>query len=145
MSWTYIFRFLIKPIGFVVVWFAILRLYGVGLNFGSPNFNLNYFVMILILEPPSNNTNSIVFFPIYTWIIAIWLFIVIVIVLTYDIEKTTCLFVVALLKLWVFFLVLIFATNIYLIQELFKTIVPSSNYKPFEPMLRTFVMNLYYC
>jgi hypothetical protein len=101
--------------------------------------------MILILEPPSNNTNSIVFFPIYTWIIAIWLSNVIVIVLTYDIEETTCLFVVALLKLWVFFLVLTFATNIYLIKELFKTIVPSSNYKPFEPMLWTFVMNLYYC
>jgi hypothetical protein len=33
---AYIFRSIIKPIGFVVVWFAILRLYGVGLGLGSP-------------------------------------------------------------------------------------------------------------
>jgi hypothetical protein len=73
MSWTYIFRFLIKPISFVVIWFAILRLYGVGLGFGSPNFNLNYFVIILTPEPPSNDTSSIVFFLICTWITVIWL------------------------------------------------------------------------
>jgi hypothetical protein len=98
MPWTYIFRFLIKPIGFVVVWFSILRLYVVGLKFGSPNFNLNYFVMILIPEPPSNNTSSIVFFPICTWIIAIWLSNVIIVIPTYGIEEITCLFVVALFK-----------------------------------------------
>jgi hypothetical protein len=32
--------------------------------------NLNCSMMILTLKPPSSNTTSIVFFPIYTWIIA---------------------------------------------------------------------------
>jgi hypothetical protein len=100
-TWTYLFRFLIKPTNFVVIWFAIFKLNGVGLNFGSPNFNLNYFVMMLIPKPSSNNTSSIVFFPICTWIIAIWLSIVIVVIPTYGVEENTCLFVVTLFKFWV--------------------------------------------
>jgi hypothetical protein len=43
----YIFKSLINPMGFVVVWFAILRLHGVSLGFGSPNLNLNCYVIIL--------------------------------------------------------------------------------------------------
>jgi hypothetical protein len=31
----------------VVVWFAIFKLYGVGLGFGSPNLNLNCYVIII--------------------------------------------------------------------------------------------------
>jgi len=64
-------RSLIKPIGLVVVSSAILKLYGASLSFGSPNFNLNYYVIILTPEPPSNNTSFIVFFAIYIWITAI--------------------------------------------------------------------------
>jgi hypothetical protein len=41
------------------------------LGFGSPNLNLNYYVIILTLKPPSNNKSCIVFFSIYTWITAI--------------------------------------------------------------------------
>ncbi len=86
----------------MVVWHAILRLYGANLGFGSPNFNLNYSVIILILEPPSNNTSFIVFFPICTWIIAIWLSIATSVVLTSSTKEPTCLSVVVLLTFWVF-------------------------------------------
>ncbi len=98
----YIFRSLINPIGFVVVWFAIPRLYGAGLGFGSPNLNLNCFVIILIPKPPSNNTSSIVFFPIYTWIITIWLFIPTTTIPTFGTKEWTCLSMVTLLTFWVF-------------------------------------------
>jgi hypothetical protein len=50
---------------------GITKLYGGSLSFGSLNLNLNCSVMILTPKPPSNNTSSIVFFPIYTWIITI--------------------------------------------------------------------------
>jgi hypothetical protein len=73
----------------VVVWFAILRLYGAGLGFGSPNLNLNYFVIILTPKPPSGNTSSIVFFPIYTWITTTWLSIATIVVPTSGIEEST--------------------------------------------------------
>jgi hypothetical protein len=73
-----------------------LRLYGAGLSFGSPNFNFNYFLIILTPGPPSNNTSSIVFFLIYTWIITIQLSIATATVLTYGIEKPTCLSMVDL-------------------------------------------------
>jgi hypothetical protein len=56
----------------------------------------------LTLKPPSNNTSSIVFFWIYTWITTIWLFIATIDVPTSSIEKPTCLFVVALLTFWIF-------------------------------------------
>ncbi len=75
--------YLINPTGFVVIWFTILKLYGASLGFGSPNLNLNYYVIILTLEPPSSNTSSIVFFPICTWITARWLSIIIIIVPTF--------------------------------------------------------------
>jgi hypothetical protein len=97
MPWTYIFRSLINPTGFVVVWFAILRLYGACLGFGSPNLNLNYFVTILTPKLPSKNTSFIVLFPIYTYINAIWLSIAITIVPTFGIKEPTCLSMVALL------------------------------------------------
>jgi hypothetical protein len=73
----------INPTSFVVVWSAILILYGASLGFGSPNFNFNYSVIILTLKPPSSNTSSIVFFPICTWIIVIWLYIATTIVRTF--------------------------------------------------------------
>ncbi len=82
MPWTYIFISPINPIDFVVIWSTILKLYGVGLGFGSPNLNLNYFVIILTPKPPSSSTSSIVFFVIYTWITTIWLSITIIIVFT---------------------------------------------------------------
>ncbi len=87
----------------MVVWSTILILYGVGLGFGSPNFNLNYYVRILILKPPSNNTSSIIFFPMCTWITAIWLSIVIIAIPTSGTKEPTCFFVVAIFKFWVFF------------------------------------------
>jgi hypothetical protein len=102
MPWTYIFRSLINPISFVVVWFAILRLYGVGLGFGSPNLNLNYFVIILLPKPPSSNTSSIVFFLIYIWITTTWLFIATIIVPTFGTKEPTCFSLVVLFTLWVF-------------------------------------------
>jgi hypothetical protein len=83
MPWTYIFKSHISPIGFVVVWFAILRLYGASVGFGNPNLNFNYFVIILTLDLPFNKTSSIIFFPIYSWIIAIWLLIMIVVIAIY--------------------------------------------------------------
>jgi hypothetical protein len=75
---TYIFRTLINPTCFVFIWSIIFKPYGACLGFRSPNLNINCFVIILILEPPSNNTSCIVFFPLYTWITAIWLSIAIV-------------------------------------------------------------------
>jgi hypothetical protein len=83
MPWTYIFKSQINPISFVVVWFAIFKLYGAGLSFGNPNLNFNYFVMILILDPPFNKTSFTIFFSIYIWITTIWLSIVIVVVATF--------------------------------------------------------------
>jgi hypothetical protein len=62
MLWTYILRSQISPTSFVVVWFAILKLYAAGLGFGNPNFYLNYFVMVLNPYPPSSKTSSIEFF-----------------------------------------------------------------------------------
>jgi hypothetical protein len=41
-----------QPHCFVVIWFAILKLYGESLGFKSPNLNLNCFVIILTLETP---------------------------------------------------------------------------------------------
>jgi hypothetical protein len=40
------------------------------LRIKSPTLNLNYSMMILTLVPSSSNTSFIVFFSIYTWIIA---------------------------------------------------------------------------
>jgi hypothetical protein len=87
----------------VVVWFSILRLYGVGLGFGSPNLNLHYSMMILIPKLASINTSSIVFFPIYIWITTMWLSIATTIIPRSGTEELTCLYVVVLFKFWVFF------------------------------------------
>jgi hypothetical protein len=95
---TYIFKSLIKPIGFVVVWSAILKLYGVGLDFRSPNLNFNYFVMILTPKLPSNNTSSIVFFLICTWITTMWLSIATTTIPTSSTKELTCFSVVVLLR-----------------------------------------------
>jgi hypothetical protein len=70
-------------------------------------------VMILTPKPPSNNTTSIVFFPICTWIIAMWLSIAKTIVPTFGTKELTYLSMVVLFKLWVF-LVLVFAKDTYL-------------------------------
>jgi len=102
MPWTHIFKSLINSTSFVVVWFAIPKLYGASLGFRSPNLNLNHSVIILTPKPPSSNTSFIVFFPIYTWIIAIWLSIATIVVPTSSIEEPTCFFVVALLTFLVF-------------------------------------------
>jgi hypothetical protein len=59
-------------------------------------------VMILTPKPPSSNTSSIVLFPICIWIIAIWLYVITVVVLAFGTEELTCFFVVALFKFWVF-------------------------------------------
>jgi hypothetical protein len=91
-----------NPTGFVVVWSTILKLYGADLSFGSPNFNFNCYVIILLLKPPFSNTSFIVFFPICTWITTIWLSITTTVVPTSSTKKPTCLFVVTLLTLWVF-------------------------------------------
>jgi hypothetical protein len=99
----YIFRSLINPSGFVAVWSTILKLYAAGLGFRGLNLNLNYFMIILILKPPSNNTSSIKFFPICTWIIAIWLSIVIVVVPTFGTKGPTCFFCGYFYLHWVFF------------------------------------------
>jgi len=77
--------------------------YGVDLGFRSPNLNLKCSVMILTPKHPSSNTSSIVLFPICIWIIAIWLYVIIVVVLAFGTEELTCFFVVALFKFWVFF------------------------------------------
>ncbi len=102
MPWTYVFKSLINPTSFMVVWSAILKLYGASLGFGSPNRNLNCYVIILSPKPPSNNTSSIVFFPICTWIIAIWLSIVTIVVPISSTERPTCLSMVVLLIFWIF-------------------------------------------
>jgi hypothetical protein len=98
--------------------YVILRLYGAGLGFGSPNLNLNCSVIILTPKPPSNNTSCIVFFPIYTWITTIWLSIAIAVVPTFGIENQL-VFMWLLCLNFEFSLVLTFAKNIFLIQELF--------------------------
>ncbi len=130
MPWTYIFRSLMNPIGFMVVWFAILRLYGVGLGFRSPNLNLNYSMIILILKPSSSNTSSIILFPICTWITTIQLSIVTIVVPTFGIEEPTCFSMVVLLTFWVFSN-FSFCQRFFLTQELFQAIVPSSKYNLF--------------
>jgi len=54
-------------------------------------------MIILIPEPSSSNTSSIVFFPIYIWITTIQLSIATTVVPTFGIEKPTCLSMVVLL------------------------------------------------
>ncbi len=130
MSWTYIFRSLIKPTCFVVVGSAIFKLYGVGLGFGSPNFNLKYSMMILILEPPSNNTFSIVFFLIYIWIIVIWLSITTIVVPTFSIEEPTRFFMVVLLRFWIFSNLSFCQRYLFNLGAILATI-PSSKYNLF--------------
>jgi hypothetical protein len=83
MLWTYIFISWINPIGLGSGLIAILKLYGVNLNFSNPNFNLNCYVMMLTPGPPSNKTSSTIFSPIYTWIIATWLSIAIATITTF--------------------------------------------------------------
>ncbi len=107
-----------KPIGFVVVWFAILKLYGVGLGFGSPNLNFKCFMIILTLEPPSSNTSSILFFLICIWTTTIWLYVATIVVPTFSIEQPTC-FLWLLYLNFEFLLVLTFAKDIFLTHELF--------------------------
>ncbi len=102
MPWTYIFRSLINPIGFVVIWSTIFRLYGAGLGFRNPNLNLNCYVTILTPKLPSSNTSFIVFFPICTWIISIWLSIVTIVVFTSGTKEPTCFSMVFLLTFWIF-------------------------------------------
>ncbi len=53
-------------------------------------------MILLIIEPPSSKTSSIVFFLIYIWITIIWLSIATTIVLTFSIEESTYLSMVAL-------------------------------------------------
>jgi hypothetical protein len=54
-------RSLVKPIGLVVVWPTICRLYEVGFGLGKCNLVHNCVIIMLILEPPFKNTSSIVF------------------------------------------------------------------------------------
>jgi hypothetical protein len=144
MPWTYILRSLINPISFVIVWYAILRLYGASYSFGSPNFNFNYFVIILTLKPPSSNTSSIVFFPIYTWIIPIWLFIATIIVLTSGTKIPTCLSMVALLKLWIFS-GFSYAKDFFKLKNYFKQLFQVQSITCFQHLLTNILKNLFYC
>jgi hypothetical protein len=127
MSWTCTFRSLINPIGFVVVWYAILILYGASLGFGSPNLNLNYYVIILTPKPPFSNTSSIVFFPICTWITTICLSIT-----TAVVPNLWCLitnlFICGCFYLNVeFSFILTSIKDIFLIQKLFKILSQAQN------------------
>jgi hypothetical protein len=71
---------------------------GAGLGFGSPNLNLNYSMMILTPEPPSNNTSFIVFFTICTWIITMRLSIATIVVPIFGTKELTYLSMVDLLR-----------------------------------------------
>jgi hypothetical protein len=70
----------------VVIWSAILKLYGASLGFGSPNLNLNYFCDNINSRTSIQQQKYNVFFPICTWKIAIWLSIGTLVVLTSSIE-----------------------------------------------------------
>jgi hypothetical protein len=59
--------------------------------------------------------------------IAIWLYVITVVVLTFGIEKLTFFFVVVLFN-FEFFLLSTSTKDTFLIQELFKIIVPSLTY-----------------
>ncbi len=66
MPCMWIFKFLMILKGLVILWFALLRWYGVGLGLGKPNFVLMFFIMIFTLAPPFNKTSSKIFFLICT-------------------------------------------------------------------------------
>jgi hypothetical protein len=59
------------PKGLVIFRFAILKWYGAGLGLGKPNFVMKFSIIIFTLALPSMRTSSTMFFPTYTWIIAI--------------------------------------------------------------------------
>jgi hypothetical protein len=58
--------------------------------------------VVTLLKPSSSNTSFIVFFPICTWIIAIWLSIATTVVPTSSTEEPTCFFMIVLFTFWLF-------------------------------------------
>ncbi len=44
-----------------LIYFTYCHLYGASLGFGNPNLNINYFVMMLTLNPPFNKFSQFIF------------------------------------------------------------------------------------
>jgi hypothetical protein len=59
-------------IGLVMAWFAIQSVYGVGLGLRTFNHFQSSFVMMFMLNPPSNKMSLIMFLPTWTYITTMW-------------------------------------------------------------------------
>lgn len=73
----------------MVVWSAILTLCGVGFGLNKPNLIFKFSMRILTPNLPSNNTSSMILFPIYNWITAMRWYIVIKVVFIFGTNGTT--------------------------------------------------------